>query len=103
MPPMVTTTEYAPGLSPGTTRFACAHPTVPGVSPKNGMGASHPPMVALADRVAFDSVVLEAGAPVAAGLSSGPMPVSVTVMTEPDLAGESARFYVLSWFIATAS
>ena len=57
--------------SPGTTRFACAQPTVPGVSPRNCTGESHPPTVAENGSVALESGDDGAAAPVATAIVHG--------------------------------
>src|SRR6185503_16825670 len=68
--PIVTTTGWSPGLSCGTSMFACTRPTNPGVMPRKEMLAAWPPIFAVAFADTLDNGDNGVMAPVAIALSS---------------------------------
>src|ERR1700733_15751145 len=77
IPPIDKTKGTAiPGVTPaGTWTFTWYSPPVPGASPEKSTFAGAPPIVTLGLVVVWESVVLEAAAPLAGGFVTGPSPV----------------------------
>ena len=92
---MVSATSCSPGgRAAAGSRFACATPTVPGVSPRKPIRAGCPPIMALAVPAIRTSAEEEAGRPVDIGVSTGPAPVRKRVSPSPGRSGVSGVFRV---------